>query len=246
LITSADLQDNEMLTLFSYPDLYGVADNNPYGLKVFAFLKLCKLTFRHEHILDAKEAPRGQLPYIVDDQETIGDSDTIISHLITHYSLPIDNALSTTQRDTAHLVRRMLDDLYWVMSFSRWKDPRFWPLFRDALLATHPRLSNDALETAREYNLKRYWYQGIGRYEPEGVYARGIADLGVLSNLLPGSEFLFGAKPTSVDAGIYGFIANIYFFEIDTPLKAYLVTRPNIVAHCHSVRAALDGQEPAQ
>ena len=39
-----------MLTLFSYPDLYGVADNNPYGLKVYAFLKLCKLAFRHEHI----------------------------------------------------------------------------------------------------------------------------------------------------------------------------------------------------
>ena len=29
-----------MPTLFSYPGLYGVADNNPYGLKVFAFLKL--------------------------------------------------------------------------------------------------------------------------------------------------------------------------------------------------------------
>jgi len=24
-----------MLTLFSYPDLFGVADNNPYGLKIF-------------------------------------------------------------------------------------------------------------------------------------------------------------------------------------------------------------------
>ena len=53
-----------MLTLFSYPDLYGVADNNPYGLKVYAFLKLCKLAFRHEHILDTKNAPRGQLPYL--------------------------------------------------------------------------------------------------------------------------------------------------------------------------------------
>jgi hypothetical protein len=40
-----------MLTLFSYPNLYGVADNNPYGLKVYAFLKLCKLAFRHEHLI---------------------------------------------------------------------------------------------------------------------------------------------------------------------------------------------------
>jgi hypothetical protein len=29
-----------MLTLFSYPRLFGVADNNGYGLKVFAFLRL--------------------------------------------------------------------------------------------------------------------------------------------------------------------------------------------------------------
>ena len=53
-----------MLTLYSYPDLFGVADNNPYGLKVYAFLNLCKLAFRHEHILDAAKAPRGQLPYL--------------------------------------------------------------------------------------------------------------------------------------------------------------------------------------
>ena len=30
-----------MLTLFSYPALYGLPDNNPYGLKVYAFLRLC-------------------------------------------------------------------------------------------------------------------------------------------------------------------------------------------------------------
>ena len=50
-----------MITLFSYPELFGLEDNNPYGLKVFAFLKLCGLPFDHRHILDTKSAPRGQL-----------------------------------------------------------------------------------------------------------------------------------------------------------------------------------------
>jgi len=54
-----------MLTLYSYPELFGVADNNGYGLKVFAFLRLNSVPFRHEHIFDASAAPRGQLPYIV-------------------------------------------------------------------------------------------------------------------------------------------------------------------------------------
>ena len=34
-----------MITLYSYPELFGVADNNPYGVKIFAFLKLCGLEF---------------------------------------------------------------------------------------------------------------------------------------------------------------------------------------------------------
>lgn len=231
-----------MLTLFSYPGLYGLADNNPYGLKVFAFLKLCGLTFKHEHIFDAKDAPRGQLPYIMDGEETIGDSDTIISYLITRYALSIDQNLTATQRTTDLLIRRMLDDLYWVMSFSRWKDPRFWPLFRDVFLATYPQLSVADLESAREYNFKRYHYQGIGRYEPEAVYARGIADLSVLAALLPPSGFLFGAKPTGIDAGIYGFVANIYFYAIETPLKAFIASQPNIAAHCLAVQAAIEGR----
>src|SRR5216683_2408765 len=141
-----------MLTLYSYPELFGVADNNPFGLKVYAFLKLCGLEFRHEHIFDASKAPRGQLPYLVDGDKTIGDSDTIIAHLIARYALTIDDALTPSQRDTDLLVRRMLDDLYWVMSYSRWKDDRFWPLFRDAILRTHPTVTTAALETAREYN----------------------------------------------------------------------------------------------
>ena len=174
---------------------------------------MCKLGFRHEHILDTKDAPRGQLPYLQDGDETIGDSDAIIAHLIARYALPIDDGLTAKQRNTDHLIRRMLDDLYWVMSYSRWKDERFWPLFRDALLRTHPGITEAALEAARAYNFKRYQYQGIGRYERDEVYARGIADLRVLADLVPESGFLFGAKPSSCDAAIYGFIANIYFLR---------------------------------
>src|SRR3954452_9331737 len=159
-----------MLTLFSYPELYGLADNNPYGLKVYAFLRLCRLEFRHEHIFDAKAAPRGQLPYVEDDGETVGDSDEIVDHLVAKYRPPIDLDLTPAQRTLDHLLRRTLDDLYWVMSYSRWHDPRYWPTFRDEILGTHPGVTAEELEAARAYNDKRYHYQGIGRYEPEGVY----------------------------------------------------------------------------
>ena len=228
-----------MLTLYSYPDLFGVADNNGYGLKVFAFLRLAGVPFKHEHIFDASAAPRGQLPYIVDDRETIGDSDAIIAHVIHKYRLTIDEGLTAAQRDLSHLIDRMLDDLYWVMSYSRWKDERFWPAFRDALLREHPSLTEAGLRKAQEFNFQRYHFQGIGRFAPDAAYARGLADLEVLTHLIPANGYVHGPKPTTIDAGIYGFIANIYFYEIDTPLKQFVVSHANLVRHCRAIHDAV-------
>jgi glutathione S-transferase len=221
-----------MITLYSYPTLFGVADNNGYGLKVFAFMRLVGLPFVHEHIFDASAAPRGQLPYIVDGDEIVGDSETILAHLIRRHRLTIDAALSARDRDLSLLVTRLLDDLYWVMSYSRWKDDRYWPAFRSALMREHPSLTEEGLARAREFNFQRYHFQGIGRYAPDAAYARGLADLGVLADLVPVDGYLHGARPTSVDAGIYGFIANIYFYDINTPLKQFVSSRENLVRHC--------------
>jgi hypothetical protein len=44
-----------------------------------------------------------------------------------------------------------------------------------------------------------------------------------------------GANPTSVDAGIYGFIANIHFYDIDTPLKRFVSLRQDLVRHCTAI-----------
>jgi len=228
-----------MLTLYSYPKLFGVADNNGYGLKVFAFLKLAGVPFTHEHVFDASKAPRGQLPYIVEDGETVGDSETIIVHLTKKHELAIDAGLSPAQRRTNHLVTRMLDDLYWVMSYSRWQDERFYPAFRDAFMAQHPQIDKAELDKARDYNAQRYHYQGIGRYTPDQAYARGLADLEVLAELVPASGYVHGPKPTSIDAGIYGFVANIHFFPIPTPLKAHVAAHPNLVRHCEAIHEAV-------
>ncbi|MGA7232077.1 MAG: glutathione S-transferase family protein [Xanthobacteraceae bacterium] len=228
-----------MIVLYSYPELFGVADNNGYGLKVIAFMRLAGVPFSHEHIFDASAAPRGQLPYIIDDGEAIGDSEIIIAHLISKYRLTIDTKLNAQQRDTSHLITRMLDDLYWVMSYSRWKDERYWPMFRNALMREHPTLTEDGLIKAREFNLQRYYFAGIGRYAQNDAYARGLADLRVLANLIPMQGYVHGPKPTSIDAGIYGFLANIYFFDIDTPLKQFVTSQQNLVRHSLAIHEAV-------
>jgi glutathione S-transferase len=92
-----------------------------------------------------------------------------------------------------------------------------------------------ALGKARAFNFQRYHFQGIGRYAPDDAYARGLADLEALDGIITDRGYVFGSTPTSMDAGIYGFIANIYFYDIDTELKRFVVSRPKLVRHCLAI-----------
>ncbi len=108
-----------------------------------------------------------------------------------------------------------------------------------ALLREHPPLTGEGLAKARDFNFQRYHYQGIGRFPPEGVYARGLADLKVLADLVPMQGYVHGPQLTSVDAAIYGFIANIHFYDIETPLKLFVAAQPNLVRHCTAIHEAV-------
>jgi hypothetical protein len=55
-----------------------------------------------------------------------------------------------------------------------------------------------------------------------------------------------GPAPTSVDAGIYGFIANIFFYDIDTPLKQFVASQPNLVRHCTAIHKAVMRKDSAR
>ena len=61
----------------------------------------------------------------------------------------------------------------------------------------------------------------------------------ILADLIPMESYTFGAQPTSIDAAIYGFIANIYFLPIETPLKQFVDSHPNLVRCCTRIHEAI-------
>ena len=194
-----------MLTLYSYPTLFGVADNNGYGLKVYAFLKLAGVPFKHEHIFDASKAPRGQLPYIDDDGEIVGDSETILAYVTRKYGVTLDadaHAGATRHQPAghAHARRSLLGDVVFTLEGR-------------ALLAGVPRraaarasqsVTEEGLLKAKEFNAQRYHYQGIGRYEPDAAMARGLADLGALATLIPAAAMCTATSPPASTPAFMG------------------------------------------
>ena len=111
--------------------------------------------------------------------------------------------------------------------------------FCAALKREHPSLTDEGLMKAKEFNAQRYYFQGIGRFEADAAMARGLADLAALANMISPKGYVHGDKPTTIDAGIYGFIANVYFYDIDTPLKKFAVSHDALVRHCRTLHASV-------
>ena len=66
---------------------------------------------------------------------------------------------------------------------------------------------------------------------------RGIADLAALAGVMPAHGFLFGPRPASIDAAVYGSLANIFYFDIDTPLKRFVESHQSVVRHTEAMHA---------
>ncbi len=64
---------------------------------------------------------------------------------------------------------------------------------------------------------------------PTPADARGLADSRAIADLIPRTAICMATKPTRIDAGIYGFIANIYFYE-SNPAEKFVTAHDNICA----------------
>ena len=229
-----------MLQLYVYPGLFGIPDNNPFGLKVDTFLRLSNVPYQLNHTIDASKAPRGQLPYIEDNDVLITDSNQIIDYVTLEYDVHMDDDLSDQQRALYYVITSMLDNhMYWVMSYSRWQDDNNWPLFMAEFLRCVPQAPKDILENARSHNKKKYYLQGIGRYSVSAVYESGVKNLQALETFLGDNQYMFGSSMYGIDVCCYAFLANIYYFKIDTPLKKF-IEQSSLQSYIERIRSHLD------
>jgi glutathione S-transferase len=230
-----------VLVLYLYPGLFGLPDNNPFGLKVDTFLRAEKIDYCIEHTINTQNAPRNQLPYIDDNSTVVSDSNNIIKYIINKFQLSIDNDLTEQQHQLQSLIISMLDShLYWVISYSRWQDPIFWPIFKKTFLDTVSAITEEDLNKAQKYNQEKYYYQGIGRYALSEIYDAGIRDLKIIASYLGEKEYIFGDNIHTVDCGCYGFLANIYYANMDTPLKKFICAMPNLVAYIERIHKGVN------
>jgi glutathione S-transferase len=227
-----------MIKLYQFAPAFGLPNASSFCLKLETYLRMVELPFESVYGIDMGKAPKGKMPYVVDGDKTIGDSNFIIEYLKQTYGDRLDAHLTPSERAISLAMRRLIEEnLYWVMVHNRWMEPANWETTKEVFFKELPPILKAIVPgIARKDTHKQLAGHGMGKHSAEEIYAIGIADLLALADFLGDKPFFLGDKPTSLDASAYGILANILGTPYDSPLKDKAQQLTNIVAYRDRIR----------
>jgi glutathione S-transferase len=221
-----------MITLYGHGPMFGLPQASPYVTKTEVQLKMLGVEY-DKRPARPDESPKGQVPFIDDEGQRIGDSHFIREHLEAKLGKDLDAHLDERQRAEAWAIERMLENHFQVASgCARWLIPDNFAKgpahFVDgAPEPMRPKLREDLLARVKA----NYRAMGVGRHTPDEVVGLGERSLRALSVFLGDKRYLFGDKPAGVDATAFAMLAGILTPYFDSPLRRKAETFPNLVAY---------------
>jgi len=92
-----------MIKLFGFGRNLGLIDASPFVTKVHAFLRFNQLEYKTiSSPKNLGRSPKNKLPFIVEGDKTIGDSQLIIEYLTQQHHIEIDAHLTDKQKASAY------------------------------------------------------------------------------------------------------------------------------------------------
>lgn len=222
-----------MITLFATGAGFGLPEISPYVTKTEVQLMMAGLDYR-KTVGSRETAPKGQLPWIEDAAQAIGDSTFIRVHIERKYDVDLDIGLSGRERAQAWAIERMIENqLGWVSSYFRFlepanfdKGPARW--FDQAPAHLRDELRR-GLKDAVAANIRSV---GVGRHLREEVAWLGGLSLRALDELLEDKAYLMrDTHPVGVDATAFAMLAAIMTPFFDSPLRSQAERYPRLVAY---------------
>lgn len=218
---------------------FGLADFSPFGLKVQTYLRMIGVPYKAK-TGDPRKGPTKKLPFIEDGGARVGDSGLIVEYLKKKHGDALDAKLTAGEHALGHVVRRTLEEsLYWPLIYSRWLEDSSWGDVRALLVPLLPPVIGGFLADGpiRDGVRKAAFAQGTGRHDRETVYALGGADIDAVGAILGSKPYLLGEDPSSYDAILYAFMANVLAFPTTSPLAARASGHSNLVAYVDRMKS---------
>lgn len=223
-----------MITLYQFPAIWGLPNASPFCLKLETYLRMAELPYEIKKVRNPARAPKGKLPFIKLDNQLVADSDIIIDYLKARFGDKLDKKLTREHLSLSSLVSSSLSgELYWQMLYMRWKDDKAWVHVKKAFFRGLPfYLKGLVPYLARKRMINSLEVQGTGRLTEHEVLHQGYKIIDALAVLMGNQKFFHGEQPTSIDATIFGFLANIAWVPFEDPFKLHLQQHKNLLGYC--------------
>ena len=225
------------IMLFQFPRRFGIPNLSPFCCKLETWLRIVRVPYEIIETPDPRKGPKRKLPFIEDSGVRIADTSIIIDHLKRTRDVDPDARLDGSQRATALLVQRTLEEHYaFVVAYTH--------LVRDEGVR-HTRARFDSvpsivrplvIRTVQKQIKNLLWQQGILRHADRDIIESGVSDWRAVLRVMSDGPFFFGSEPTSVDAIVFGTLATSVLTPIESPIRDFLRSQPACVAYAERMR----------
>jgi glutathione S-transferase len=226
-----------MITFHTFAGRYGLESLSPFCMKAEVYLKIMKLEYERKIGGDPRKAPKQKLPMIDDDGKVVCDSTAIIEYLEKKAKDPLDAGLSEADWARARMIQRTFEEgLYFVALWSRWAEDEGWNVTKGFFDQIPSAVRWAIVPFVRKQVVKSAWVQGTGRHSRDEIYEMGKRDIKAFATLLGDSKFVLGDRVRTIDCCAYAFVANILVPPIESPMKEYAKTFPQLSAYVERMK----------
>ena len=229
-----------MITLYAFGPAFGVADPSPFVLKTQTFMRMTNI--QYESVAKAQnlqKAPKGKLPFIQDGDILISDSFFILKYLKEKYDVTLDDHLTPEQLAETHFISKSIEEnLYWCAVYFRWIYEKNWQIIKKQFFGKMPFPLNKIVPIIAQKGIKKSLHgHGLGRHSEQEILTIAESHLEALSIFLGEKKYCFGDKPSSLDATVYAFLAEIILVSLDSPLSELAKKYKNLVNYSEKMNA---------
>lgn len=227
-----------MITLFQFPPAFNVPNVSPFCLKLETFLRLSGLEYQVQHVTDPRKGPKGKLPFIKVEGQTVADTEIIIHDLQQRFALDLDAGLDARGRGWAVSITRLCDDhLAPLLVYFRWLEDDGWRQVAPVLLRGIPAPLRPVVGALVRRKIRGEMRgRGLAAHSREELLSFARQDLDALDGMLGDLPYFGGAQPCSADAAAYGILANLVLCTLETPLNHMAREYERLVGYCERMQ----------
>ncbi|KAL4657456.1 failed axon connections-like [Arapaima gigas] len=231
-----DSKDAIILHQFSRPNT-SAPSLSPFCLMLETYLRMGNLPY--QNYFDGKLSPQGKMPWIEYNQEQVSGIEFILEFLEENLGVNLNRSLSPQERAVSHAITKLVEEhFYWTIAYCQWVDNLQETRKMLAVSGPLSSLIRWILSHITSGILKREMYShGIGRYSKEEMYALMEKDMRTLATLLGDKKYIMGPKLSSVDATVFGHLAQAMWTLPGTRpeqlIKGELI---NLAMYCERIR----------